>query len=65
MEKSVFTGGLKYHPNDTLYREIEPGQPQYVGRASPAIDKAWNDLLMREFIEGEQHQPYSFYSSGC
>lgn len=45
LEEVAFTGGLLYHDNGTLYREIDETKPQYVGRPGPHIDKAWEDLM--------------------
>ncbi|KAI1170941.1 hypothetical protein F4777DRAFT_594477 [Nemania sp. FL0916] len=40
-----FTGGIQVDQNGSLYREVNPLEPQYAGEASPEIDKAWDDLL--------------------
>ncbi|KAM0145502.1 hypothetical protein ACHAQE_011237 [Botrytis cinerea] len=45
-----FTGGLHFHKNGTLYREIIEGEPQYVGEPSPEIDSAWNQLLKGQYM---------------
>ncbi|CAN8099826.1 unnamed protein product [Discula destructiva] len=45
IEETVFGGGLVYDDADNLYREITPGQPQFVGPPSPDIDAAWDGLL--------------------
>ncbi|KIX93903.1 uncharacterized protein Z520_10240 [Fonsecaea multimorphosa CBS 102226] len=40
-----FTGGLLVTENGTLYRPVDPNEPQYVGEPSPDIDRNWADLL--------------------
>ncbi|KAI0154554.1 hypothetical protein GGR57DRAFT_466020 [Xylariaceae sp. FL1272] len=40
-----FTGGIQVDHNGSLYREVNPLEPQYAGEPSPEIDKAWEDLL--------------------
>ncbi|KAK2013578.1 hypothetical protein LZ32DRAFT_529941 [Colletotrichum eremochloae] len=49
-EIKTFTGGLYFTENDTLYREIIKGEPQYVGTPSPEIDAAWDRLLNGTFM---------------
>ena len=54
-----FTGGIKLgNNNQTFYREISPG-PQYVGTPSPAIDRAWGELLQGE-LRLFHHSPGGF-----
>ena len=45
LERVTFTGGLDFDENGTLYRTIEPGSPQYVGKPNPEIDANWESLL--------------------
>ncbi|OAQ65413.1 hypothetical protein VFPPC_14065 [Pochonia chlamydosporia 170] len=56
LEEVAFTGGLLYHDNGTLYREIDETKPQYVGQPGPHIDKAWEDLMsaLEVVIEGKE-----------
>jgi hypothetical protein len=45
-EESVFSGKLWFdEKTETVYRDIEPSEPQYFGPPSPGIDAAWADLL--------------------
>ena len=39
-----FSGELKFHENNTMYRDYE-GEPVYAGPPSPEIDANWNALL--------------------
>lgn len=43
--ETVFTGGIELDRNGTFYRSEDRTQVQYVGAPSPAIDKAWTNLL--------------------
>ncbi|KAJ2982629.1 hypothetical protein NQ176_g1258 [Zarea fungicola] len=43
--RTRFTGGLRYNSSKALIRQIEPGQPDYVGFPSPEIDAAWHRLI--------------------
>jgi hypothetical protein len=45
LEKLRFTGGLELDENKTLFRVIEPHQPQYAGSPSPQIDETWHSLM--------------------
>lgn len=45
-EERVFSGRLWYDDNtDTVFRDIDPSEPQYFGLPTPEIDAAWADLL--------------------
>lgn len=46
IQKVTYTSALRYNSTSKeYYREFDPTKPQYVGKPSPEIDKAWNDLL--------------------
>jgi len=33
----------------TFHMSVNPKEPRYVGRPSPEMDKAWEDLISRKF----------------
>lgn len=40
-----FTGGLLYDENGTLYRNVNPEEPSYVGSPTEDMDAAWEALI--------------------
>jgi hypothetical protein len=45
-----FTGGLRYNESKQLYRQIEPGIPNYAGVPTPEIDAAWHEIISSMYI---------------
>lgn len=48
-----FTGGLRYNESKQLYREIEPGMPDYTGLPTPEVDAAWHKLVSSTYAGHE------------
>lgn len=45
-EERVFSGRLWFDDKtETVFRDIDPSEPQYFGLPTPEIDAAWADLL--------------------
>lgn len=50
LEERVFSGRLWFDKDtETVYRDIDPSEPQYFGPPSPEIDAAWSDLLRGKY----------------
>lgn len=46
LQEVMFTNALQYNETSKeYYREHDPGEEQYVGKPSPEIDEAWEELL--------------------
>jgi len=46
IQQVEYTSALRYNATSkTYYRDFDPMLPQYVGKPSPEVDKAWEDLL--------------------
>ncbi|KAJ5219964.1 hypothetical protein N7468_009168 [Penicillium chermesinum] len=61
LEERTFSGKLWFdRETKTVYREIDPAEPQYFGPPGPEIDRAWGDLLRGEFVRltPEEAAPY-------
>lgn len=47
LQEVTYTSAFRYNETSkTFYRDFDPDIPQYVGVPSPAIDKAWLELLV-------------------
>jgi hypothetical protein len=51
-----FSGSLKYTDQGRLYVDYPSDEPRYFGEPSPAIDKAWQNLIGRK--EANRNTPF-------
>lgn len=55
LKQVKFTGGLRYNESKQLYRQVEPGIPDYGGTPTPSVTAAWHELVSSMYNKIQTH----------